>query len=504
MTVFDYGAMLVYMVVVLAVGAWFSRGERDTETYLLGGRRISFWLVGISYLMSLLSTNSLVQIPGWAYAKGVTMALGALVMPVAALAAFYLFVPFFFQYKIFTPFEYLERRFSSQTRLAVSLLYLSTRIIYVAMVLYSCSQVFQGAIGWSPEVTIPIVGVVGVLYTMMGGIRAVIWTDFLQFLVMSAGLVAITIKLTHGVPGGAWGAVEYAFENGRGMPELSQAEFYRFDIYAEMTIWMIIISRFSQFLFYNSSEQIAIQRLLTTSSFDQAKRAVWMYVALLLPMMLVLWYLGLAVFSFYHQQPVEVRPEKGDHALFQFIVQELPTPLPGILMSAMLAAVMSTVDSGVNAFATVATKDIYVRFLRPQASESDQVRVSRLMTLTTGTFAVTFALVLSAVARVFQQSVFELDNICHALVYVLPGIFLLGVINRRIGARGVFLAGTIGLAAVVAMLVWFYIGKTQGRSIGFLYVNVTGLLVTFLAGTVISFFLRRPRDDRWKGLTLWK
>ena len=503
MTVFDYSAMVVYMVVVLAVGAWFSRGDRDTETYLLGGRRVAFWLVAISYLMSLLSTNSLVQIPGWAYAKGVTMALGALVMPVAALVAFYIFIPFYFRHKSFTPFEYLERRFSAPTRLAGSVVYLSTRIFYISMVMFSCSKVFEGASGWRPEVTIPLVGLVGVLYTMMGGIRAVMWTDFLQFLVMSVGLVAIMMRITPEVPGGAWGVVQTAFENGRGMPELSDPSFYKFDLYAEMTLWTILISTFSQFMFYNSSEQIAIQRLLTTSGWEQAKRSLWMYVLLLLPVMLVLWYLGLAIFSFYQHQPADVRPEKGDLALFQFISNELPTPLPGIILSAMLAAVMSTVDSGVNAFATVVTKDIYLRFIRPEASESDQVRVSRFMTGATGALAVGLALLLSFVARTFDQSVLELDNICHALVYVLPGIFLLGMVNRRIGHVGVLLAGMVGLAAVLGMLVWFYVGKAQGHSIGFLYVSATGLLVTVLAGSLISLALPRQSADRLKGLTLW-
>ena len=287
------------------------------------------------------------------------------------------------------------------------------------------------------------------------------------------------------------------------MPELSDSAFYEFDLYAQMTLWTILISTFSQFMFYNSSEQIAIQRLLSTSGLDQAKRSMWMYVSLLLPMMAVLWYLGLAIFSFYQHQPADARPEQGDLALFRFIAQELPTPLPGIILSAMLAAVMSTVDSGVNAFATVATKDIYLRFIRPQASESDQVRISRLMTLVTGAFAVVFALVLSLVARTFNQPVLELDNICHALVYVLPGIFLLGVINRRIGHVGVLLAGTTGLAAVLGMLVWFYVGKAEGRPIGFLYVSATGLLVTFLTGSVLSLVLARRSAERLKGLTLW-
>ena len=503
MTTLDYTAMFIYMLVVLAVGAWFSRGERDTETYLLGGRRIAFWLVGISYMMSLLSTNSLVQIPGWAYAKGVTLALGGLIMPVAALTAFYLFVPFYFRQKSFTPFEYLERRFSAPVRLGVSVLYLSTRILYISMVMFSCSKVFQGASGWPPEFTIPIVGLVGVMYTMMGGIRAVVWTDFLQFVVMSIGLVAIMMKITPEVPGGAWGIVEYAFDNGRGMPELATAEFYQFDFYAELTLWTIIISTFSQFMFYNSSEQIAIQRLLTTANWKQAQRSMWMYVLMLIPMMSVLWYLGLAIFSFYGQQPTHLRPTQGDLALFRFIAHELPTPLPGIILSAMLAAVMSTVDSGVNAFATVATKDIYLRFLRPQASESDQVRMSRIMTMVTGMFAIGFALLLSIVASTFNQPVLELDNICHGLVYVLPGIFLLGVMNRRIGHGGVIIAGATGLAAVLGMLVWFYVGKARGQPIGFLYVSATGLLVTFLTGSLISFALPRSSRERLQGLTLW-
>ena len=141
-------------------------------------------------------------------------------MPIMALIAFYLFIRFYFKRRMFTPFEYLEARFDSRVRIMGSGLYLLTRIIYLALVLYSSAKVFEGASNWPVIRTILIIGIVGIVYTVMGGIRAVIWTDFIQFLVLVGGLAIVVVKAVSVVPGGVISSFKYAIDHGRGMPEL--------------------------------------------------------------------------------------------------------------------------------------------------------------------------------------------------------------------------------------------------------------------------------------------
>ena len=499
----DYATMVLYLLAVVALGAWFSRGEQNTETYLLGGRSMRWWVVGISYMVSLLSTASIVSIPGYAYAHGVTMALKMLLVPVVAVGAFYIFTRFYFRSGTFTPFQYLESRFDGRVRALAAGLYLVTRISYLAVVLFSSAIVFEGTSNWPAEWTILLIGTIGIGYTVVGGIRAVIWTDFTQFLILVVGLGIVVFKSMQEVPGGAVGIVEYAFQNGRGMPELTQASFWSFDPHVDITLWMLIGLVVGHYFFYSSSDQIAIQRLLSTSGYQQAKRSLFMAVALNVVIAMMLWFLGLAMFAFYAYQPPDLQPSSPDLALFQFISTELPSPLPGLILSAMLAAVMSTLDSGMNSLATVATKDFYLRFYRPSASEHVQVRFSRWMTLIIGLFSVAAAIGIARVSKSVGSTIMEAAGVFMALMNVLPPIFLLGMTSRRATAGHALMAALVGWAVTVAMTVWYFSSQTTDQPISFLYVGSAGLVVTLIVGCSLAWFAKPLPADQLEQLTLW-
>ena len=140
----SYTVMGLYLLAVIAMGAWFRRGKVDTETYLLGGRSMPWFVIGISYFVSLVSTVSMVSGPGEAYEYGVAMAIGVLIQPIAAICAFLIFVRFYFKHRIFTPFDYLERRFDSRVREIVAGIFCLTRIIYLGMVLFASAKVLEG------------------------------------------------------------------------------------------------------------------------------------------------------------------------------------------------------------------------------------------------------------------------------------------------------------------------------------------------------------------------
>ena len=293
----DYVVMVIYLAFVVGLGVLFSRRESNTDEYLLGGRRMPWWVIGISYMVSLLSTISLVAVPGEAYKNGITLAVGNVLAPFAAIGTFYLFVRFYFRVKMYTPFSYLEQRFDHRVRLLGSLVFWWTRLVYLGLVLYSSSKVFKGAAGWPLWWTICLVGVVGTVYTTLGGMKAVVWTDFAQFIVLGVGLAVVALKCAASVEGGVVGIVKYAFAHGRGLEHFGRPEFYTFSPYVRLTFWLLLIGIFMEYLFYNSSDQISIQRLLSTSSYKQAEKSVWMFALLGVPFSFVLWFLGLAVFA---------------------------------------------------------------------------------------------------------------------------------------------------------------------------------------------------------------
>lgn len=455
----DYVVMGLYFLFVVGLGILFSRKEKDTEEYLLGGRRMPWWVIGVSYMISLMSTISLVAIPGEAYNHGLTRGLMSVMAPFAAIGTFYLFVRFYFRTKTFTPFSYLEQRFDHRVRLLGSLVFAWTRLTYLAMVLYSSSKVFEGAAGWPVWFTVCLIGVIGIFYTTLGGMKAVVWTDFTQFIILLVGMAVITVTISASVDGGVAGIVTYAFEHERGFEGLKNPEFYSFSPYVRLTIWMMVIGIIMEFLFYNSSDQISIQRLLATSSYKQAQKSMFTFVIIGLPFAAVLWFIGLAVFSYYGQHPDEAAGLTGDTALFRYIATHLPSPLPGLVISAMLAAVMSTLDSGMNSLATVGTKDVYIQFFRRDASEQQQVLFSRVMTVVAGMFAVGVALLIASVAESIRDTIMEVNTIWGAFSAVLAPMFLIGVTTRKVQARHIIVGCVTAWVVATVLVAWYLMSK---------------------------------------------
>ena len=184
----NYGIIVVYMLVIIGVGFFFTNRHETTENYLLGGRNMPFAAIGISMLMTLFSSISLVQVPGEIVNYGWTLfSLGYLTL-FMAIPYYLLFVRFYFKLGSFTPYEYLEYRYDRTVRVVVASAAFYTRIMYIGTVLFTSSKIFEGAYQWPAWLTIVIVGTIGVLYTVMGGMKAVVWTDLIQFVVLFGGL----------------------------------------------------------------------------------------------------------------------------------------------------------------------------------------------------------------------------------------------------------------------------------------------------------------------------
>ena len=497
----DYTVVLVYMLIVLGLGAWFSRDTGDTENYLLGGRGMAWWVIGISYIASLLSTVSMVGAPGEGYKNGLTAALWPALGLLFSLGFFFLFIRFYFQSKTFTPFEYLERRFGVESRAVAAAVYCTARGLYLATVLFAAAKVFEGTSHWSIPWTIVVVGSVGVIYTTLGGMRAVVWTDFVQFLVLVGGIGIVLVKVTAAVPGGVAEVLSYASEHDHLFPDFHNPSFFTLNPYVRLTLWAILFRAVGDHLFYKSADQILIQRMLATKGYWQAFRSVLMG-SLLGPLVLfALYFVGLCMFRFYAEYPAEARPP-ADLALFRFITTELPPPVPGLIVAAMLAAIMSTLDSGINALATVVTKDFYLRFFRPDADETSQVQFSRIMTVLIGAVTIVIACLIAALAASVRGTVLESSGVWMSLLVVLAPVFLIGVTSCRARQWHVLAATLVGVATTALMTLWYYQVKQSGREAGFFMVAVLPFLATLVTGCGLSRLSKRDPTGL-VNLTLW-
>jgi SSS family transporter len=458
LTFWDYGAMLLYLVAVVVIGLWFSKNEKDSEDYLLGGRSMPWAAVGISCLMSLLSTYSLVMVPGEIFNHGLSMWVFGLISPFISILAFRVFVGFYFKLKSFTPFEYLEHRYDKRIRLLVAILYTYTRLVYLAMVLFATSKVFEGGAGWPAWITILVVGIIGILYTVMGGMKAVIWTDVMQFFVLVGGIGFAVVVLCYKIDGGFVKAITYAFENGRGLDRFTDADFYYLNPYIRLSFWLIIIERTTGAFSMGASDQITIQRFLSTSSYKNAFKAQLTASFLTLPFTLVLWFIGLAIFTFYSLNP-DSAVTAGDTAFFNFVSTQLPAPIPGLIMAAMLAAVMSTLDSGINSMAAIWLKEVHEKYVDPNMSGKKQVKISRWATAIVGVTAVAIGLVISCSSEWLGQTVVEAATIFYAFDAIVFPAFLYAVISKRANSVLIWITAALLWGLKCGTLTWYTITK---------------------------------------------
>lgn len=499
----DYFVMAAYLVITIALGLYFSRKEDSTEDYFLGGRKMPILVISVSMFVTLFSAISFVSIPGEAFQHGLSMAMPALLTPIGTLFGFSLFVKFYFKSKSFTPFQYLGLRYDMSVRIFISIIYIAMRLLYLGVVMYASAKAFKGASGWPIWMTIMIIGAVGIFYTTLGGMKAVVWTDFLQFGMLAFGIGFVFYKLAVGVDGGIAEVFRYAFENNRGFEAQKSADFFSFDPHERYTLWLMLISLIAINTFNYGADQMTIQRLLSTKSYKHARNATIINVMISTPMIMVFWVIGLGLFYFYshNRLPEGVHPNE---VFSYFMVNELPAPVPGILMAALLAAVMSTLDSGINSLSAVFVNDIYKSTIRPAASSKDELRVSKIFTIIWGVTFVVFGLVISNLNESVTTSILEVAGIWGALFGIAAGTFMLGVINKRTHSGVIYISSIISLAALVIIAYFFYYRCEPEDRISFNIIGSLPFMTMLLVGFPLSLVWPRGRDKKsLDGLTLW-
>jgi SSS family transporter len=494
--------MIIYLLSVVAIGWYFSKNEKSTDDYLLGGRTIPWWAISISMFATLMSALSFLGVPSEAFGHGCRLWLGILIAPFGLILAIWLFMRFYYTLGTFTPYEYLEKRFSPAVRLICSLLFLIQRGIYLALVLYASAVAFKSAAGWDPLFTIGLVGALGIIYTVLGGMKAVVWTDVLQFFVLFGGLAVIILKLTMMIPGGFAGGVENAFANGRGF-DFGES-FLTFNPYERFTLWLLLISSIGTSMFSYCADQLNIQRLLSTKNYSEAKKAAYTSWAVGLPVVTILYLIGILLYSFYSQAPeaAKFKDIANDHALPTFIVNFLPSPIPGIIMSALLAAIMSTLDSGMNSLSAILVKDIYKRFINKKVDEKQELKMARWFTVIVGVYMVAMAVFIHTLSSQASSTIIEAASIWSSVVMVLVGVYLLGVTNERAGSKLIIALLIAAIPVTIASAWGFYYSAPADHRISFTITgNIPGIFVIICGFTAIIFCKKQP-EKKVKGLTL--
>jgi sodium-coupled monocarboxylate transporter 8/12 len=489
------------MLVLVGVGVWFARQQKGLKSYLLADQNVHWSIVAVSVLAALFSGITYLGAPAEAFFYDLTYLWVVASFFIATPITTLVFLPFFRNLNLYTAYEYLERRFDIRLRWVASGLFITRIFFYLALVISAPAMAIMEITGWEYWVSVLLTGLAATLYTSLGGMKAVIWTDSLQFIVLCGGIVLIVAFAIAGVPGGFPAVWHLATEDQKTCLvhlELNPA--------VRMTVWAALLGGCCSNLVQMVTDQIAVQRYLTARSLQESQRALWFKLWVTLPLVGLFYLTGTVLYGYYKARPERVpafanaqlvpdlaQPAnfpaqeglKNDRLLPYFVVHELPSPVPGLLIAAVLGATIAVVSAGVNSLATAALKDFRQTLGGAGDSELRQFWMARWLTLLFGVLATLLALVIGRLGTLLQAT----NTIMGLFGGPLLGVFLLGVLSRRANGSGALVGALAG--ALAGSLVAFS-EKLFAYPISFMWIAFSATAVTLILGLFASWFFAMP------------
>ncbi len=486
----DIAIVLAYLAGMLVLGFVLGRRQRTDKDYFLGGRKLKWWMVGISMVVSDIGALELVGVAGSAYVVGMSVAnfdwIGCI--PAMVLAAF-LFIPFYWRSGVFTIPEYLGRRYNDAVRAIVAVLWGLFMVANLGIFLWAAATVFKILLGWPTGVSIVVTASVIGFYTFAGGLRAVVFTDTIQYIVLLVGSVVIVV-LGFGKVGGIDGLVAAVAEKGGE----SRESFFNLILPADTPhpfSWSAVLFGLAFVLSpaYWIGNQAIVQRNLGTASERDAKKSVLFgaFLKLTIPFLIVV--PGIIGFGLFPDL------EKGDDVFPTLLHELLPAGLAGLVFAGFLAALMSSVDSYLNSAATLWTMDIYRRYVKQDASPEHLFRVGKALTLV----FIVAAILLSPLTREFEGIFSAMQTLLSIFQGPTFAILLLGMIWKKANGPGA-MAGLIVGVATSSTLFWLKSGIFQASD-PFLYIAWWSFAAAMLATIAVSILTPARPAEELKDLT---
>ena len=554
----DWVVVVVYLVWVVWDGLRSSKHTGELDGYLRAGRSLPWWVVGLSVMATQLSAITLVGTTGQGYNDGMRFIQFYFGLPLAMIILSLTLVPFFYRSGVFTAYEYLERRFDLKTRTLASMAFLIQRGMSCGVIIAAPALVLSIVLGWNLTNTVLLIGVPTVIYTVLGGVQAVAWTDVKQMVIIVGGVLAAVIVLLMGLPDGVTTTAALTVAGAAGK---MKAIDFSFSLSNTYTFWSGMIGGLFLMLSYFGCDQSQVQRYLTAKSVDEGRHSLLMSAFVKIPLQVMILLMGVLVFVFflfhrallfnpldsakvmssdkapeyqalqqeYDQKALarnvaatnyarattgadtelaaareafvtadndvkdvrsralgivkdvfdDVKRTDTNYIFPTFILTYLPMGLVGVLIAAIFAAAMSSIAAELNALATATVIDFYRRHLKPNATDNQTLRASRLATAGWGVFTCVVAVYAANLG-----SLIEVVNEFGSYFYgSLLGVFILALGFKRANGHGAFFGLLGGLATVALVAQW---NGPEREHMSFLWYNVIGAFAVAIIGAIVS------------------
>jgi solute:Na+ symporter, SSS family len=438
----DYLVIGGYLLAITAFGSWFARYQKTTRDYFLTDRSVPWWAICFTIVATETSTLTFIGIPAQAYAGNMTFLQLAVGYIIGRILVSLLFIPAYFRGDLFTSYELLQRRFGTRVKTLSAVIFLITRSLADGIRLFTTALVIsivtQVPVTW----VVIVLGAAMIVYTMRGGVSAVIWTDVVQMFVYIAGAGAVAIALLNRIDGGWAEVMRVGSETGRFVTIDASLDFTR-----AYTLWAGLLGGVALTLSTHGTDQYLVQRLLSAKSQKDASTGLVLSGFIVFAQFILFLLIGVMLYTHYQQVPLPQPLVRNDQILPIFVVNELQNGLAGFIVAAIVAAALSP---SLNAMAATTVSDFYLPYINPSADQHTQMRVSKQATAAWGVVQ----LLVAIGAQFMNRSVLDagLAVLSFASGSVL-GAFLLGTLAPSIRERDTFAGMIAGLIVMTA--VWW-------------------------------------------------
>ncbi len=446
----DYIIVIVSVLLAIGMGMWFAHRQKDTDTYFAGGGKIPAWAVGISIFATLISSVTFLAYPGAAYEGNWILLVQGLMVPVVLVALIGVIVPLFRRVIKLSTYEYFERRFGLFARLYSSLAFTLGHFSKAGTVFFLVSMALATFLQINIYTVVIVLGITIIILTLLGGMEAIVWMDVVQGALLIGGGIICVVLLLFLPEGGPAEAMRIA-------GEYNKIDFgpYTWD-FTECTFVVMVLNGIFYALQKYGTDQTIVQRYLTARSDKEAKKAAFIGVLMSVPIWAMFMFIGTLLFAYYHSAGAPVLPAdiKADEVFPYFIGNQLPVGVRGLIIAALAAAAISSLDADLNCLSAIAVQDYYARF-RPNSTDKEKLRFGKWMVVVAGIAAVGVAcLYVSWGGEGVLGALFSLYAIFSAGIV---GIFLLGLFSRRANKQGLY----IGIAVAVIFTAYAVLTSTK-------------------------------------------
>jgi solute:Na+ symporter, SSS family len=433
------------VLLMVGIGLYFSRRQTSTNEYFVAGRSISGWVMGLSLFATVVSSISFIAYPGAGYAgKWWASAAPVLASPLLLIPIIFVFIPMYRDLISISVYEYIERRFDRVTRIYSTLVFFLANFAKLAFVFYVVGLTVHRMMGWNISAVLVAVGAITIFYTIIGGIKAVIWTDVTQGIILWVGgfvTLGYIFFLSPHSP-----AEMFSFASSNNMFDFGSVDL----TVSKPTLWLMMALGFYDGLQKYGSDQTVVQRLLVARTGREAAKGATIGVLVTLLCALFFTLIGTSLWVFYHMEgnslPAAVAAGKNEDIFPFFLQTRVPTVLTAVVLAALMSAAMSAASSALNGFGAVGVEDYY-RLIKPNATDRQRLNVGRAVVATAGALCIAFSLILVR----SQSTVMELWWIVAPIVSAgIVGMFFLALASTRANRQGIY----AGIVCATGFTIW--------------------------------------------------